>query len=211
VKRHNTVVESSELTHRRYGDLQKGVDRLAAYYADLGLQPACAPGEVPPEQIISVLTSTAIDETLLEIALAKLGLAAILLSVNNSVAAVAHLCRLTKSSHLIYGTKYASVAQQAQEQLSKEGFEIQLVAEKRFPLWGPGGIRESKIAPYPARLSPEQEAKRTAVILHSSGSTGFPKPVYITHYGLIANIALSAPLPGFSALPLFHGFGHFSV
>jgi acyl-CoA synthetase (AMP-forming)/AMP-acid ligase II len=127
------------------------------------------------------------------------------------VAAVVHLCRLTKSSHLIYGSKFAAVAQEAKVILGKEGYKLEIVAEKRFPLWGAGGVRESKIAPFPARLSPVEEAKRTAVILHSSGSTGFPKPVYITHYGLIANIALSAALPGFSALPLFHGFGHFSV
>ncbi len=65
--------------------------------------------------------------------------------------------------------------------------------------------------PYAARLSPDLESKRTCVILHSSGSTGFPKPVFITHYGLIANIAMSIPETGFSALPLFHGFGHFSM
>lgn len=158
-----------------------------------------------------MLTSTAIDETLLEIALAKLGLASLLLSVNNSVAAVAHLCKQTKSSHLIYGSKFDKVAQEVQEQLRKEGIELDLVPEKRFPLWGKGGVRESKIPAYPARLSPEQERARTCVLLHSSGSTGFPKPVYITHNGILANAAFSIPKTGFSALPLFHGFGHFSM
>lgn len=87
----------------------------------------------------------------------------------------------------------------------------QILPERRFPLCGPEGVTASKIAPYPARLSPEQENSRTCVILHSSGSTGFPKPVYITHLGLIANMAYSIPKTGFSALPLFHGFGHFSM
>ena len=41
--------------------------------------------------------------------------------------------------------------------------------------------------------------------------TGFPKPVHITHYGLIANIALNQNKPGFSTLPVFHGYGHFAV
>lgn len=86
-----------------------------------------------------------------------------------------------------------------------------MLPEKRFPLWGKGGVRESNIPAYPARLTPQQETKRTCVILHSSGSTGFPKPVYITHYGLVANAAMSLPKTGFSALPLFHGFGHFSM
>jgi acyl-CoA synthetase (AMP-forming)/AMP-acid ligase II len=187
------------------------VDRLAAYYASIGLPLPSISQPSPPEQVVAVLTSTAIDETLLEIALAKLGLTSLLLSVNNSVAAVAHLCKQTRSSHLVYGTKYETTARQAQAALAAEGVSIEIVAEKRFPLWGTGGVRESKIVSYPARFAPEEEAKRTCVILHSSGSTGFPKPVYITHYGLIANASHSLPKTGFSALPLFHGFGHFSM
>lgn len=166
---------------------------------------------MPPERVIAVLTSTAVDESLLEIALAKLGLTALLLSVNNSVPAVAHLCKLTKASHLIYGPKYADAAAEAQKALADEGISLDIVADKRFPLWGPGGVRDSKITDIQARLTPAQEAERTCVILHSSGSTGFPKPVYVTHYGLIANAAVSVPKTGFSALPLFHGFGHFSM
>jgi acyl-CoA synthetase (AMP-forming)/AMP-acid ligase II len=194
-----------------YDDLQRAVDRLASYYASLGLQPSANADQVPPERVIAVLTSTAIDETLLEIALAKLGLTGLLLSVNNSVAAVAHLCKQTKATHLLYGPKFEQTASEVRASLSREGVELAILPEKRFPLWGKGGVRESKIPAYPARLSPAQEAKRTCVILHSSGSTGFPKPVFITHYGLIANASLSVPGTGFSALPLFHGFGHFSM
>ena len=186
---------------------------MAAHWASLDLQP---PGEgVPPERVIAVLVSTAVDESLLEIALAKLGLTALLLSVNNSVGAVAHLCKLTNASHLIYGPKYASVAQEAQNLLAREGIELGILPDKRFPLWGPDGVRaltaKNMIPTVQPRLTPAQEATRTAVILHSSGSTGFPKPVYVTHYGLIANAAVSVPKTGFSALPLFHGFGHFSM
>lgn len=191
--------------------MSKAVDRLAGYYSSLNLPLPCAADEIPQEQVIAVLTSTAVDETLLEIALAKLGLCALLLSINNSVAAVAHLCKQTKSTHLIYGPKYEIAAREAQAVLHEEGIDVTIIPEKRFPLWGPGGVRDSKIASVPARLTPEQEAKRTCVILHSSGSTGFPKPVFITHYGLIANMATSLPKTGFSALPLFHGFGHFSM
>lgn len=219
--------------------MQRAVDRLAAHYASLGLQPEVGPGEEPPERVIAVLVSTAVDESLLEIALAKLGLTSLLLSVNNSAEAVAHLCAETGATHLIHGPKYAHVAAQAARILqdathtaassgasevpngtcngsfstpfSTPAARLQLVEDKRFPLWGPGGVRSAKICAFPPRLSPEQESRRTCVILHSSGSTGFPKPVFVTHYGMVANAAVSVPKTGFSALPLYHGFGHFSM
>lgn len=193
--------------------MSRAVDRLAAYYANLGLQPTCGPGEVPPPRVIAVLVTTGIDESLLEIALAKLGLTALLISVNNSVGAIAHLCRSTSASHIIYGPKFLSTVTEAAKILSDDKLSLQLIADKRFPLWGPGGVRDlgTKLLPFPARLTPEQETHRTCVILHSSGSTGFPKPVYITHYRLLANTAVSVPKVAFSALPVFHGFGHFAI
>lgn len=164
-------------------------------------------------------------------ALAKLGLTALLLSVNNSVPAIAHLCKLTKASHLIYGSKFPQEAKEAQDILRQQGVSIGLVEDKRFPLWGPEGVEASKIKPFAARLTPDQEKDRPAVVLHSSGSvsaclfqllsfiilmrillqTGFPKPVYVTHYGLIANVAMNQNKPGFSTLPVYHGYGHFAM
>ncbi|KAK0470229.1 L-aminoadipate-semialdehyde dehydrogenase [Desarmillaria tabescens] len=194
-----------------FSQIQSAVDRLAWHYYSLGLAPKTALGEVPPVQTIAVLTSTAIDESLLEIALAKLGLTALLLSVNNSVPAVAYLTKLTNATHLIYGTKFVQEAYDAQKLLRNQGYTVELVEDKRFPLWGPDGVENTKIKPFPAVLTPEQESKRPAVILHSSGSTGFPKPVRITHYSLIEDAALNKRKPGFSTLPVFHAYGHFAV
>jgi len=194
-----------------YLQVQKAVDRLCAHYAGLGLLAPISENGLPAARTIAVLTSTAIDESLLEIALAKLGLSPLLLSVNNSVPAVAHLCKLTQSTHLIYGSRFPAEAKEAQRILAEQGYEIEIVPDKRFPLWGPEGVEKASIEPYPAVLQPKDEKDRIAVILHSSGSTGFPKPVYITHIAMIANIAGFVAKTGFSALPVYHGFGHYSV
>jgi hypothetical protein len=90
--------------------------------------------------------------------------------VNNSSAAVAHLAKQTNSSHLIYGPKFAQTAQEVEKALKAEGVDIGIVPEKRFPLWGAGGVDEAKIESFPARLTPDEERMRTCVILHSSGS-----------------------------------------
>lgn len=158
-----------------------------------------------------MLTSSSVEETLLELALAKLGLTALLLSVNNSAAAVAHLCKQTEASHLIYGSAFEKIALEAKAQLGSEDVQLEVSLEKRFPLWGKGGVRDSEIEPYPARLAAAEESKRTLVILHSSGSTGFPTPVYLTHHAVIANTAMIPARTGFSALPVFHAFGHHAM
>lgn len=88
---------------------------------------------MPQERVIAVLTSTAVDESLLEIALAKLGLTALLLSVNNSVAAVAHLCKITSANHLIYGSKFADAAAEVKQILSKDGHELEVREAPREP------------------------------------------------------------------------------
>ncbi len=70
----------------------------------------------------------------------------------------------------IYGTKFIQEAHDAQKLLRNQGYTVELVEDKRFPLWGPEGVESTKIKPFPAVLTPEQESKRPAVILHSSGS-----------------------------------------
>ncbi|KAJ7746849.1 L-aminoadipate-semialdehyde dehydrogenase [Mycena maculata] len=194
-----------------YSQVQKAVDRVAWHYSTLGLTPKAKPGELPPPRIIAVFATSAIDESFLEIALAKLGLAALLLSVNNSVPAIAHLCKLTNSSHLIYSETFTKEAHEAQAILKSQDYDLGLVPDMRFPLWGDGGVESAQVKPLAPILTPEQENARPAVILHSSGSTGFPKPVFITHHGLIANVAINQNKPGFSTLPVYHGYGHFAI
>ncbi|KAJ7173762.1 L-aminoadipate-semialdehyde dehydrogenase [Mycena filopes] len=205
----NNAIALRSLT---YSQVQKAVDRLAWHYLSCELTPKLQPGEIiPPPRIIAVFVTSAIDESFLELALAKLGLAALLLSVNNSVPAVAHLCKLTNSTHLIYSEKFKAEAQEVQAILKAQDYDLGLVPDQRFPLWGEGGVDSAHVKPLAPVLTPEQETNRPAVILHSSGSTGFPKPVFITHYGLIANIAINQNKPGFSTLPVYHGYGHFAI
>lgn len=117
-----------------------------------------------------MLVSTAIDESILEIALAKAGLAALLLSTNNSAAAVAHLIKLTKAAHLIYGPRFEETSLEAQRILAEQNIVVTLVPETRFPLWGDDDVDVASIKPFNAVYTPQQERSRPAVILHSSGS-----------------------------------------
>ena len=51
---------------------------------------------------------------------------------------------------------------------------------------------------------------KIAYILHSSGSTGIPKPIFQTHQTCLATFSHGNKSRGVSALPLYHTFGHAS-
>ncbi|KAG2146015.1 putative aminoadipate reductase [Suillus bovinus] len=57
----------------------------------------------------------------------------------------------------------------------------------------------------------EDEHLLPATIIHSSGSTGFPKPIIATNKAAVGNCAMNFGLTSLSTLPLYHGNGHSNV
>lgn len=58
---------------------------------------------------------------------------------------------------------------------------------------------------------PNKETKKTAVIIHSSGSTGLPKPIFLTHENCIATFAANLNMRALIASPLFHSHGFYET
>lgn len=56
----------------------------------------------------------------------------------------------------------------------------------------------------------EKESGKVAWIIHSSGSTGFPKPVFITNIGALSNFRSGLSLRVFTISPLFHSHALFA-
>jgi len=50
-------------------------------------------------------------------------------------------------------------------------------------------------------------AKKIAFIIHSSGSTGLPKPIFQTHNACLSNYANGSGFKAFLTLPLYHNHG----
>ncbi|KAJ7593365.1 L-aminoadipate-semialdehyde dehydrogenase [Mycena floridula] len=187
--------DGPELHDLTFDQTQKAVDRLADFYKFL-----CPGGSLPPVRVVSILIPSSLHTTLLELALCKLGLTPLLLSTNNSAAAVQHLMQETGSNHIIYGEKFKPI-------LAQLSSTFEFIPHTSFSPWS----TPPDFKAFPAVLTPDQERDRPGVILHSSGSTGFPKPVWISHYSLVANLAINQNMNAVSTLPVFHGYGHFAV
>ncbi|KAH8116797.1 hypothetical protein DFH11DRAFT_1687657 [Phellopilus nigrolimitatus] len=167
----------------------------------------------PP--VVAILSSA---DTITYIAfvagIVRAGFTVFAISPRNSPAAVAHLLRKTKTAHVLVGSE------QALQSLAKASFKLLDDAGDAKPgasdmpnfkdVFLP--IDETDFKPFP-HVKPDLDSN--AFILHSSGSTAFPKPISHTHY-----TALQAGLtPHFGerdlcgrriachSLPIFHGMG----
>jgi acyl-CoA synthetase (AMP-forming)/AMP-acid ligase II len=136
------------------------------------------------------------------LSLSRLGLAVLFLSPNNSPPALAHLLETTRSTHLLVGPGHESSAAQAVSLLDGNFPSIPLCSPSVY-----SSKSQALSTPYTPPLAPADETNLTAFIVHSSGSTGFPKPCYISHKATIHNLS-SFGMSGLTALPLYHNSGH---
>ena len=79
--------------------------------------------------------------------------------------------------------------------ISKNDFDADRSAARDCP----GGRRETATS------------QDVAFIMHSSGSTGLPKCIYLTHAACIHNFRSGYPLECFITVPLYHMHGHSSL
>ncbi|TFK33600.1 hypothetical protein BDQ12DRAFT_614995 [Crucibulum laeve] len=138
-------------------------------------------------------------------ALQKCGITPLLLSIRNSHAAIVNLLRVTNSVAILADSYYTDTAQAASAEFGS------IPVYNLAPL--PGPITEPP-KPFPFSLKYADECDNPIVILHTSGSTGLPKPVAWssrffwnqTYYpdSYVAKYFGSSIL---SVLPLFHGSG----
>ncbi|PVH97861.1 NRPS-like enzyme [Periconia macrospinosa] len=136
------------------------------------------------------------------LALAKLGHTVLFLSTRLSSAAIESLVEATGSTYLLADPRLLGVASTVQ------GNKIPLKVS---------GIAGPSHYDYPIevyadtrldhQLDPNLETKYNIFIIHSSGSTGLPKPIYQPQFRAIANYATSMEMKAFITLPLYHNHG----
>ncbi|KAI0369579.1 acetyl-CoA synthetase-like protein [Pilatotrama ljubarskyi] len=186
--------------------------RRAAHFVSNHLHLKSAGNNAPVVGILAIVDN--ITFTTLLSGVMYLGYTPFPISVRNSAVAVAHLIRRTSVRDLLVSHDAAMqrVAQEAKEELAKEGYQVNLLPVSSFEeLYKSSDTVDIEMG--------SVNADKAAIILHSSGSTSFPKPITLTHRSLtrwgfltyFGDIDVCGLRCSMHCLPMFHVMGAIGI
>ncbi|KAF2230873.1 acetyl-CoA synthetase-like protein [Viridothelium virens] len=151
-----------------------------------------------PVEVIALLGTSRLEYLATLLGISKLGHTVLFLSTRISEEAYTSLLTVTNATTILIDPAYAKVAAAVKSKLPDLEVrplctEPQLLAASSYPLQ--------------VCLDRDIEQSKVAWIIHSSGSTSLPKPIYQTHKAALGNYSINFGLRGFITLPLFHAHG----
>ncbi|KAF4126163.1 Acyl-CoA synthetase (AMP-forming)/AMP-acid ligase II [Geosmithia morbida] len=153
-------------------------------------------------QTVAILGPSNLEYLVTLMALSKLGHTVLFLSTRISQEAIENLVMLTGARFLVADERFNDVTRdtrasipslQTMRMVSRSAFEFEIEA-----------YADTKMDYH---LDAERETSNLVFIIHSSGSTGLPKPIYQTQRSAVANYASSMNMKAFITLPLYHNHG----
>ncbi|PSN75389.1 male sterility protein [Corynespora cassiicola Philippines] len=151
---------------------------------------------------VALLGPSNLEYAVTMLALTKLGHTVLFLSTRISQLAIESLIETTGATHLLVDPRYVKAGSDALA--SKPHVKLNEIAGRsifEFPVEVYADTRMDY------QLDPEIEKLNNVYIIHSSGSTGLPKPIYQFQKSAIANYAISMDMKAFITLPLYHNHG----
>ncbi len=156
--------------------------------------------------VIALLGPTDLAYIITFFALARLGHTSLCLSPRLAPNACEKLIRETCAIAMIPGktAQMASLVAQTQELVQIE--TLNLISREDFD-------KPASTEPQFQRQNIDRRLEKewTLGILHSSGSTGLPKPIYLSHRRLLMKIPTPKGQNEFNTFPFFHGYGSWVV
>lgn len=177
----------------------RDIDRLVE-------QAACVYSKVIPQrvhsdqpvQVVGMLGDSDLSYLISLLAISRLGHTALLLSTRITDEAYESLLSTTKATALLYQSSFSSAA---------TSVAAQLPGLRTAPIVDSKDLANSTAKLAAAALDPRRETKNGSFIIHSSGSTGLPKPIYQTHSASLYTYSQHFGLVGHLTLPLYHNHG----
>ncbi|KAI5240362.1 acetyl-CoA synthetase-like protein [Aureobasidium subglaciale] len=175
-------------------ELDQLVQKAASLYASAIPQRTTSDD---PVQVIGLLGPSDISYLVAFLAISRLGHSVLLLSTRITDEAHESLLRTTKATALLYNEAFGTTAstQAAQNTYLRT---IKICDVKLLP--ATGNLK-------PAKLDMTRESLNISFIIHSSGSTGLPKPIFQTHKASLYAYSQHFNRVGHITLPLYHNHG----
>jgi acyl-CoA synthetase (AMP-forming)/AMP-acid ligase II len=176
--------------------------RVARQYA-ITMPPRSSSSQVAT--VVGLLGPSNFDYLMTILALTKLGHTVLFLSTRISAVAYESLLKKTQAKHLLIDESFRNLA----ETLSPNLPHLRIAGiAKRAVYEGEGVVRTTEIDTcLTHQLDPQAEKNQLAWIIHSSGSTGLPKPIFQTQRAALGNYRNNLNMKGFVTLPLYHAHG----
>lgn len=189
-----------EYTEYTFSDLEALATRAAQKYAEL------LPIRTSSSQdarVVGLLGPSTMDYFVALLALSRLGFTVLFLSTRISEAAYLSLLEATDCRHMVVHPSFDRTMAAVKSTLP-DLQTIDFLPQSEY-----GSDDGNRILPQTVgqSLDLDLETSKVAWIIHSSGSTGLPKPIYQTHRAALRNYENNMNLKGFVILPLFHAFG----
>lgn len=179
-------------------EIDRLTDAAVQYYLHNGLEPADPAAEKAP--VVALLATTSFEYVVSIFALNRLGLTVLFLSTRLTAPAYARLLEMADSRTLIVAGANASIVDEINQYRPGCNRISMLQPEDYRSVSAPAAFKRQHV-------DLTKESKKMAWILHSSGSTGFPKPIFLSNLACLANFRKSFGLRAFCASPLFHSHG----
>ncbi|KAI4840569.1 acetyl-CoA synthetase-like protein [Aureobasidium sp. EXF-8845] len=175
--------------------LDRFVERAASFYAAAIAQRRTSDD---PVQVVGLLGPSDFSYLVAFLAISRLGHSVLLLSTRITDEAHESLLSTTKATALIYNEAFETTASGLMSQ--KPGLHVMQICDTTSL---PTTSKNLK----PARLEASREAQNISFIIHSSGSTGLPKPIFQTHKASLYAYSQHFNRVGHITLPLYHNHG----
>jgi acyl-CoA synthetase (AMP-forming)/AMP-acid ligase II len=174
--------------------------RVAQKYAAF-MPPRASSSQVA--SVIGLLGPSNFDYLITILALTKLGHTVLFLSTRISPAAYESLLKTTGTAHLLIDESFKNLAETLSPGLPKLNIEV-IAKSRTYEVTVETAESDTCLT---HQLDPEAEKNQLAWIIHSSGSTGLPKPIFQTQGAALGNYRNNMNMKGFVTLPLYHAHG----
>ncbi|KAF2676380.1 acetyl-CoA synthetase-like protein [Lentithecium fluviatile CBS 122367] len=172
--------------------LDRYADAAAEALQRKGLEQVDAGGEQAPA--VGILAQSGLHVIITTLGLSRLGYAVLLLSTRLASPAISRLLDLARCDTLLTTPGFHPVLAEVQKEQHVNVLEL-LAREDYCRLDAPVLVR---------KYEPEKERRKRSIIIHSSGSTGLPKPIFLTHMSCIAAFTTNLDRRALITSPFFH-------